>query len=439
MPNQTTSIWRKPGLHDYAVALKKKGKLSKEIAEAANKKFRIRLTADAVTGHLARSVAGGAAPSLIADEPTYEYLSESVLRDREEVETKSAYEELKKKYEIAVSQANAVERLMLRLSEVVKALPAVKAPKPYIISKDAVKESAVLVGSCWHIGEKIDAEEMGGLNEYNFDIFTRRLQHIVEKTISFTQGNMSNHVFEDLHVFLTGDMVSGIIHEELIESNELHIVDQALMGALVTAQALQDLARQFPKVIVTCVVGNHGRTQKEKTFKNKGTKSWDYVFYNTLAMLLKNQSNIEFIIPKSYWAVVDVQGHLFQVQHGDTVRGSLGIPFYGFKREVGKWAEIHAVQNRIVRYFVTSHFHTKAILQSGIGEMIMNASLKGGDEYAIGLGLYGDPIQLLFGVHEKYGKSWELSLNAKHINAADEVRYRCDLRVPIADQLSFVA
>jgi hypothetical protein len=439
MPNQTTSIWLKPGLHDYAVALRKKGKFPKEIAEAANKKFGVSLSENSVDKHLRRSVEKPAGETVTRPAPTEKYLTEEVIRDREVKEAKASLEELQRKYKIAVAQANAVERLMMRLGEVVEALPPVKAPKPYKISKDTVKESAVLVGSCWHIGEKIDFEEMGGLNEYNFDIFTRRLQHVVDKTISFTQGNMSNHVFEDLHVFLTGDMVSGIIHEELIESNELHIVDQALMGALVTAQALQDLAGQFPKVIVTCVVGNHGRTQKEKTFKNKGTKSWDYVFYNTLAMLLKNQPNIEFIIPKSYWAVVDVQGHLFQVQHGDTVRGSLGIPFYGFKREVGKWAEIHAVQNRIVRYYVTSHFHTKAILQSGIGEMIMNASLKGGDEYAIGLGLYGDPIQLLFGVHERYGKTWELSLNAKYTNAADDMRYRFDLRQPIANQLALVA
>jgi hypothetical protein len=72
------------------------------------------------------------------------------------------------------------------------------------------------------------------------------------------------------------------------------------------------------------------------------------------------------------------------------------------------------------------------VLQSPTGEKILNASLKGGDEYAMGLGFYGDPIQLLFGVHKKYGKSWELSINAK--NPPDVVRYRYDRSKPIGEQ-----
>lgn len=376
-----------------------------------------------------------AAPDPEVEKP--EEVSETVRRDRRVADLQSRLSMLQRKYDESLTESNATAKILERLEAALDALPSVKPPKPPKLVHAASVESAVLVGSCWHIGETINKQEMGDLNEYNFDVFVRRLQFIIEKTISFTQDNMSNHTFEELQLFLTGDMVSGIIHEELVETNELHIVDQSLLGALVVAQAIQDLARVFPRVVVTGVAGNHGRTQPQKQFKHKGTKSWDYVFYNTLALLLRNQPNVTFIIPQSYWAVVEVQGQLFQVQHGDTIKSWGGIPFYGLNRETAKWVEIHATQGRFIRYYVTSHFHTKAILQSGYGERIMNGSLKGGDEYAIGLGLYGDPIQLLFGVHPKHGKSWELSLNAKYADI-EVPRYQYDTKQPLAYQLDAI-
>lgn len=355
------------------------------------------------------------------------------------VDLKDNLKDVKNRYNRVLRNENNLTRILGRITEVTSAIAPVKPAAPMKVRRgDKTVESAVLVGSCWHIGEKIDRQAMGDLNEYNFEIFKARLQYMIEHAINFTLGNMSSHAFEEIHLILTGDMVSGIIHEELVESNELHIVDQTLYGAHIAAQAIQDLARVFPRVVVTGVVGNHGRTQHAKEFKNKGSKSWDYVFYNALAMLLQGQKNVQFVIPKSYWGILDIQGHLCQVQHGDTIKSWGGIPFYGLNRETSKWVEIHATRKEFVEYYITSHFHTKAILQSGIGERIMNGSLKGGDEYAIGLGLFGDPIQLLFGMHKQYGKTWELSLNMKHAPLGRS-RYRCDLTKPIALQLDTVA
>lgn len=322
----------------------------------------------------------------------------------------------------------------------VKSLPIVKAPKPLEpeVKKDKVIESAVLVGSCWHIGETINKQEMGGLNEYNFDIFVQRLQFLIGRTIKFTTQNMSQHYFEELHIILTGDMVSGIIHEELEASNQLNIIEQAYLGSLVTAQALLELAQAFPKIIVTGVVGNHGRVQKSKYFKHKQTVNWDFVFYNTLALLLQKQENIKFNIPMSFWAGVEIQGWKFLIMHGDLIRSWGSIPFYGINREVSKWVKIKAAEKDFFQYSVMSHFHTKAVLQSPTGEDILNGSLKGGDEYAIGLGFYNDPIQLLFGVYKKYGKSWELSINTKHGDSIKNIRYSYDRTKPIANQLNLV-
>ena len=429
MPNQHTSVWNTKGLYEFCKSLAESGMKNSDIAIQAARKFKVNVTGHSVTNKMQGIIRG---VKTLKDEDLP--IEKRIENDQKEFRLRAENDDLRKKYETVLETKDIHEKIAEMARKAIRALPTVKPPKVHAKGQYATTESAVLMGSCWHIGEVIDKEEMGGLNEYDFNIFVRRFQWLVEKTISFTQENMASHRFEELHVFLTGDMVSGIIHDELIETNEMNIVDQAFLGALVTAQGLLDLARAFPRVIVTGVVGNHGRVTQEKKFKGKATASWDRVFYETLAMLLKNQENIEFNLPRSYWAQIEVQGHIFQVQHGDTVKGSMGIPFYGLKREMNKWVEINAIQNRIVKYFCMSHYHTTARLQTGVGEMIMNGSLKGGDEYAIGLGLYSDPVQLLFGVHPKYGKSWELSINAKDPTLS-EVRYNYDTRKNLVDQL----
>ena len=371
----------------------------------------------------------GAAPKLP--------VNELVKSERQVIHASEELHELKRKYRELLKEGNVQDKILEFNANAINALPAVEPPAPFIPMKAHAVESAVLVGSCWHIGEVINKQHMGGLNEYNFDIFCRRLQFLIERTITFTTANMSKHKFEELHVFLTGDMVSGIIHEELTETNDLNIVEQAHLGSLVTAQAFMELAQAFPKVIVTCVVGNHGRTEKSKRFKGKQQINWDYVFYNNLALLLANQKNISFNIPLSFWAGVEVQHHKFLIQHGDLVKSWGGIPFYGITREVGKWMAIKASQKDFFNYWVGSHFHTRADLQTPTGSNILNASLKGGDEYAAGLGLYGDPIQVLFGVHAKYGKTWSIDIKTQYGDKTP-TKYHYNKALPMANQTNFI-
>jgi hypothetical protein len=83
---------------------------------------------------------------------------------------------------------------------------------------------------------------------------------------------------------------------------------------------------------------------------------------------------------------------------------------------------------------LTSHFHTRALLQSAVGEKIMNGSLKGGCEYAIGQTLYSPPSQLLFGVHKRHGKTWELPINPARTSNI-QVRYKYDRTKDLSSQI----
>lgn len=360
-------------------------------------------------------------------------LSERVLADRQMAGLRGKIALLEHEKKELQKQANAQDTIIELAKLALDALPPVAVPTPLHLPSKPDVESAVLVASCWHIGEVVRSEEMNGMNEYNFDIFCKRVQRLVEKTISFTAENMKAHTFDELRIFFTGDMVSGIIHDELTETNQLNIIEQATLGALVTAQAIRDLAAKFPRIICTCVVGNHGRVRKEKYFKGKWV-NWDTVFYNYLALLLRNQTNVTFQIPQSFWTGVEVKGWKFLITHGDLIKSWGSIPFYGIKRAVDAWLEIEAARGKFFQYFVASHFHNKAVLQKAVGESILNASLKGGDEYALGIGRYSDPVQLLFGVHHRYGKTWEIGINTKYLNGL-KPRYHADPHLTLPEQL----
>lgn len=321
---------------------------------------------------------------------------------------------LKSKLDALRREAHVQDRLIDAARVTLDALPPAPPPRPVSAGrrKDSrTVESAVLGCACWHIGETVRAVDTDGLSAYDFDIFCRRLQRLVDTTISFTQENMASYRFDELHILHLGDAISGEIHDELAQTNCLNIVEQATLGAWVTAQAVRELAAVFPRVLFTGVVGNHGRTRQKKYFKYKAQVNWDYVLYNYLALLLRDQPNVVVRAPLSPRAGVNIKGHAFHISHGDDIKAHMGIPFYGISRNVSRWVEIGASQAKFWRYFIRAHFHTGAKLQTAVGENILISSLKGGgDEYALGLPAFNPPQQLLFGVHTRRGKTWELPI-----------------------------
>ena len=64
-----------------------------------------------------------------------------------------------------------------------------------------------------------------------------------------------------------GDFVSGLIHEELVESAPDTIIEWVLGGSLVVSQFLLDLCENFEEVEFDGIPGNHGRMTKKPRFK----------------------------------------------------------------------------------------------------------------------------------------------------------------------------
>ena len=285
-------------------------------------------------------------------------------------------------------------------------LPAVKAPSE---SKTPSSEKAVFLWSDWHIGETVSFESMGGLNEYNFDIFTERFNTLVSTSSNIVANKLSAFGVRDIYIFHLGDVVSGMIHDELVRTADKNVVDCIFDGAAVVAAGIRELCQTFEHVYFVGIPGNHGRFTKKKEHKDRYV-NWDYVFYKTVGLMLKDQPNLTLKASRSIWALEEVAGFRFLLLHGDDIKGWSGIPWYGIDRAVSKLTALFASSNRFFDYVCLAHFHSSGTFDHTGAEIILNGSLVGGDEYAASLFLNNKPKQRIFGVHPEHGKTWEYNI-----------------------------
>ena len=123
------------------------------------------------------------------------------------------------------------------------------------------------------------------------------------------------------------------------------------------------------------------------------------------------------MIPNSFSACVDIGGVGFHISHGDDVRSSLGIPWYGLEKRKHRLMALEGVREGIpIRYYCCGHFHRPGSTTEVNGEMLINGAWPATDAYAFNaLGGFTEPSQLIHGVNKKHGITWRLP-----------VKIRCD-------------
>lgn len=321
---------------------------------------------------------------------------ETLWKNDVEVERlKSQYSALNKKYSQAVKETVAVNRLVDTLRETVKAAPPVKALKIPKAKDGHSPHSAVALVSDVHVGEVVSATETNNLGSYNTEIFYSRLQRWTEALLELVEIRRHRLHIPTLNLFFLGDIVSGDIHDELSNTNDANIVEQTIIAAQGFSDALLAIAPYFEQIEISGVVGNHGRMARKPYFKERQTRSFDYLVYKMMEMTLAKQSNISFHIPESFWTIRDVLGTKFLLLHGDGNQSWSGLPWYGIQRMTLKLMEMIGRDITFDRV-VMGHFHDPVDTE----RWHINGSFKGGDEYSIGkLYTTGRPSQTLMYIH----------------------------------------
>jgi len=280
---------------------------------------------------------------------------------------------------------------------------------PVDLKQKATSEEVVILLSDVHYGEVVSSAAMLDSNAYDTIIARERLNKWYNAIRSIL-NKLNGYNHKKINLFMLGDMVNGMIHEEL-KSGTCE-VDQVLELSEIIANIILELSREFD-IDVCGVVGNHGRMTKKPSFKKK-YNNFDYLVYKFVAVRCQNLTNVTFNFPEAGMMIKEVNGYNFLLRHGDCKAQSfMGIPFYGIQRASSKITQTIAfLKDIFIHYEVLGHFHTTNVLEKVGGSVIMNGTLKGGDEFALESMLTScEAKQTIFGVHKEHGKTWQFDVH----------------------------
>ena len=163
------------------------------------------------------------------------------------------------------------------LQAVEQAVSSVKPPARVIPIERARKKHGyhrqLVAFSDWHGGEVVDREAMNGLNEYTWEVMEHRVKELVSSLLSHKDHSPP---LSGLDVMVVGDMISGNIHEELKETNEVPATEQAVQMGYLIGRTIEGLRGHYPDITVKFVVGNHPRMPVKPTTKTcrQGGGDW---------------------------------------------------------------------------------------------------------------------------------------------------------------------
>ena len=268
--------------------------------------------------------------------------------------------------------------------------------------------------SDFHWGEVVTKSNVNNLNEYDRKIGRKRVEFTINSAIDLCTNHMVNPKYPGIVVPLGGDMISGSIHDELVETNDGTSIEHVIELVDVLASGITELANVFGNVFVPCVIGNHSRMYKQYRHKQAVESSFDWLLYNMLDKYFSNDKRVTFLIPTSYDAYYKLYNTSYLLTHGDRlgVRGGSGIVgmLGPIARGVQKVKAEYANQKKPIDYVVMGHFHQYISLK----DAIVNGSIKGYDEYALsGRFAYEKPQQALWFTHPTYGITFQVPVQSE--------------------------
>lgn len=268
-----------------------------------------------------------------------------------------------------------------------------------------------------HLDEVIQPEQVNWVNAYNREIAAKRLRLFFENTIELARDYLSGFRYEGLVLPLGGDIFAGIIHEELVESNEGTIFESMLYWADPMCAGIKLVRDAFGRIFLPCVVGNHGRRQRKPHAKNRVQDNFEYMFYHLLKRLLASEKGVEFTISEAADQPFRVYDTMYLLTHGDQFKGGSGIAGLWSPLMLGdarKRARENAVQ-RPYDHMIMGHWHQLKFF----GNIIVNGSVSGLDEYAF-LNNFGyePPRQAFWVTDATHGVTITAPI---HVAAKDEV------------------
>lgn len=278
-------------------------------------------------------------------------------------------------------------------------------PKIFAREKTGVvrEMTPVVLASDWHVEELVTAESVAYRNEYNLAIADDRVKRFFQAIAWNIEHQRASGwvVIRDLLLWLGGDLMTGYIHEELVESNQLSPTETILWLLPRLEAGIRMLLDRLKldRIVIPCSFGNHGRTTQKPRISTAYSNSYEWLMYHTLALRFEGNPRVRFEITASAHQYVEVYGRTIHFHHGDDVKyqggvGGLGIPLL---KAVPPWdlvkkADVHCI----------GHWHQLR----DYGRAVVNGSLIGFGPFSQRIRAeFEPPQQAMFYVDSHRGKT----------------------------------
>ena len=317
----------------------------------------------------------------------------------------AAYKEYKKEH-------GQLDQLM---AEVLAAIPAIKPQSPvYKAPKTKRVErniSVVLHVTDSHHGAIQAKDEIEGFGCFSPELSRLRQIGFIRDVMDWVELHRTVYSIPEARFLVTGDLISGDIHEELTVTNAFPAPRQAVEAGEILAHQVAMTAPHFERVIVDIITDdNHGRLTRRPQAKEGGVNNWMYVVANISKTLLAAHANVTINIWAQPEKVVIVNGRNYLLCHGHEVSGWLGFPYYGIERKAAREAMKRMNGPDFTRFhrIIMGHWHAPLAHP----HFWIGGSVSGTDAYDHKAGRQADPQQVTWMVHPEHGEfdrtEWQL-------------------------------
>lgn len=320
--------------------------------------------------------------------------------DRQAAKLRAKVTELNAKNKRLLKEIEEVESRLdvaLSVSGKTKSVPKIK---PKSKSKQIREGCPVLLCSDWHVGEIVDPKTVNGRNKFTPELAKVRATRLWRGSASVINMWETGYKITEAIMWLGGDLITGYIHDELMESNALSPSEEILLVKELVSQGIEYLLENtsIEKLIVPCNYGNHGRTTNKRRVSTGAKNSFEWLLYKILEQQYENDSRVEFIVADGPHLYLDVYDSTLRLHHGDDVRywGGVGGLATPMRKAVDKWNDFqHADITNI------GHYHTC----QDYGDSVINGSLIGYGPFALSIKARYEPAaQALYLMDKRFGK-----------------------------------
>ncbi len=253
--------------------------------------------------------------------------------------------------------------------------------------KSGLREgTAQVLFSDVHIEEEVKPGQVAGRNRYNLEISKNRCARFFQGTRDGIDMYRGAYKIRDLILWLGGDIITGYLHPDNIESNLLSPVEAIAEAYSRIVSGINHLLEddELERIVIPCSDGNHGRISEKMRSAARIQNSIEWLLYKMLADHYEDESRVEFILPEGAHNYLTVYDNVIHYHHGDDAKygGGVGGIMIPLRKAIDRWNSVRQAKLHIV-----GHFHQRL----NVDDLIVNGSVIGYGPYSFSIGARFEP------------------------------------------------